>query len=56
MCIIAHNTCAAILTVLQSDYIKLPENDELCNVLEGFKEKWRMPLAAGAIDGYYIPV
>ena len=56
VCVIVHNTCAAIVAVLQSDYIKFPENDELCEVLEGFEEKWQMPQAAGAIDGCHIPV
>ena len=56
LCVIVHNTCAAIVAVLQSDYIKFPENDELCEVLEGFEEKWQMPQAAGAIDGCHIPV
>ena len=54
VCVIVHNTCAAIVTVLQSDFFKFPEDDELRKVLEGFEEKWQMPQAAGAIDGCHL--
>ena len=56
MCVIVHDTCAAIVQVLQSRYIKFPTGESLRNVVDGFKLKWQMIQCAGAIDGCHIPV
>ena len=40
-----------------SQYISLPpQDDELPEVIQGFKQKWGFVQCAGAIDGSHIPV
>ena len=56
VCVIVHDTCAAIVRVLQSQYITFPVGDDLQNVIDGFQAKWQMVQSAGAIDGCHIPV
>ena len=56
VCVIVHDTCAAIVNVLQSQYIQFPVGDKLTAVIDGFKATWNVPQCAGAIDGSHIPV
>lgn len=56
MCVIVHDTCAAIIQALQSQNITFPVGNDLQNVIEGFEAKWQMVQCAGAIDGCHIPV
>ena len=49
-------TRAAITTVLQSTYIKCPVGEDLCEVIQGFEDKWQMVQSVGALDGCHIPV
>ena len=51
MCVIVHDTCAAIVAVLQSRYIKFPIGNDMQHVIDGFYTKWGMVQCAGAIDG-----
>jgi len=54
--IVVHDTCAAIIKVSQSKYIKFPTGNDLQSVIDGFNMKWDMMQCAGAIDGCHIPV
>lgn len=56
VCVIVHDTCAAIVRVLLPHYIKFPVEDDLEFVINGFTEKWNMIQTVGAIDGRHIPV
>lgn len=56
VCVIVHDTCAAIVSVLLDQYIKFPVGNELERVVKGFEDKWNMIQCAGAIDGSHIPV
>ena len=56
VCVIVHDTCAAIVNVLQSQYIQFPVGDKLTAVIDGFKATWNVPQCAGTIDGSHIPV
>ena len=56
VCVIVHDTCAAIIKVLQSKYITFPTGNDLQCVVDGFNMKWDMVQCAGAIDGCHIPV
>ena len=56
LCVIVHDTCAAIVSVLFDQYIKFPNGNELERVVKGFEEKWNMVQCAGAIDGSHVPV
>ena len=55
VCVIVHDTCAAIIQVLRSQNISLPAGD-IKNVVECFKMKWDIHQCAGAIDSSHIPV
>ena len=56
VCVIVHDTCAAIVAVLQSSYIKFPTANDLQYIIDGFYTKWGMVQCAGAIDGCHVPV
>ena len=56
MCVIVYETCAAIIKVLQSKYIKFPTGNDLQSDIDGFNMKWDMMHCAVAIDGCHIPV
>ena len=56
VCMIVHDTCAAIVKVLSDKYISFPTGDKLQEVMDRFRTKWEIPQCAGAIDGSHIPV
>ena len=56
VCVIVHDTCAAIVNILQSKYIKFPLGNALQSVIDGFYSKWDIVQCASAIDGCHIPV
>ena len=49
-------TCHAIATYLLPHYVKIPQEDKLKEVVDGFETWWGFPQAAGAIDGSHIPI
>jgi len=51
VCAIVHDFCKAVHQVVMPDYIKLPQGDDLQEVLRGFRQRWGFPKCAGAIDG-----
>lgn len=56
VCVIVHDTCAAIVNVLLTEYIQFPTGNELTSVINGFRTKCNVPQCAGAVDGCHIPV
>ena len=56
VCVIVHDTCAAIVRILLTEYIQFPTGNQLTSVIDGFKTKFDVPQCAGAIDGSHIPV
>ena len=56
VCVIVHDTCKALVNTLKSQYISFPQDDELPEVIQGFKQKWGFVQCAGAIDSSHIPV
>ena len=45
-----------ILSEHIDDFVKLPQNEELDRVVNGYSIKWGFPNCAGAIDGTHIPI
>ena len=55
-CVIVHEVCSAINTVLTPIYIKIPTEQQLKETIDLFEKKWGFPQCAGAIDGSHIPI
>ena len=51
VCAIVHDFCKAVHQVHMPDYIKIPQGDDLQDVLRSFRKRWGFPQCAGAIDG-----
>ena len=49
-------TSHAIATHLLPQYVQIPQEENLREVIEGFETCWGFPQAAGAIDGTHIPI
>ena len=45
-----------ITTRLLPQYVKIPQEEKLKEIVEGFETLWGFPQAAGAIDGSHIPI
>ena len=56
LCNCVKDVCCAIIKNLQRRLIYIPKDDELKSILETYKEKWRFPMCAGAIDGTHIAI
>ena len=51
-----HQVCQAIVEKLATRYIKLPNDDSIQTITDGFLRCWQFPQCAGAIDGSHIPI
>ena len=45
-----------IVEKLAPRYIKLPNDDSIQTITDGFFHRWQFPQCAGAIDGSHIPI
>lgn len=50
------DTSHAIATHLLSQYVQIPREQTLKEIVEGFEACWGFPQVAGAIDGTHIPI
>ena len=50
------DTSHAIATHLLSQYVRIPQEEKLKEIVEGFETYWGFPQAAGAVDGTHIPI
>ena len=55
ICVVVHDTCKAIVSALQKQFIKFPYGNERTEVVEGFKSTWGMVQCVG-LYGCHIPV
>lgn len=55
-CLITQEVITAINTILKPLYLKTPSADEFRAIVQGFRDRWRFPQVAGAIDGTHICV
>ena len=55
-CEMFKETCDVIVSVLLPKYIKMPSNERLDAIIDGFETKFGFPNCGGAIDGTHIPV
>lgn len=53
---IFYETCAAIWSVLQEEFLKFPDEDSWKTIAEEFGSFWNFPLCVGAIDGKHITI
>ena len=56
VCVIVHDTCKAIVSVLQKLFITFPNGEQLKRVVEGFQSSWGMIQCVGSMDGCHIPI
>ena len=56
VCVITHEVCEAIVTVLGGTYIRVPQGNDIEKVVDGFISRWQFPQCAGAVDGTHIPI
>uniref|UniRef100_A0A1X7U265 Uncharacterized protein n=1 Tax=Amphimedon queenslandica TaxID=400682 RepID=A0A1X7U265_AMPQE len=50
VCVVVHETCIAIVSLLLKRYICFSQGNDLNYVVEGFMKKWDLPECEGAID------
>lgn len=50
------DTCDAISCHLIAKYIKIPQEEHLQEVIDGFEQQWGFPQTVGAIDGTHVPI
>lgn len=55
-CLITQEVVTAINVVLKAKYIRHPTAPEIRAIVQGFRDKWRFPQVAGAIDGTHIKI
>ncbi|XP_065119815.2 uncharacterized protein [Paramisgurnus dabryanus] len=55
-CTITQEVVTAINVVIKPLYIKHPSAAEFRQIIQGFRDKWRFPQVAGAIDGTHIKI
>lgn len=57
MCVLTHEVCEAIVTVLQGRYIRVLQGNDIEKVVNGLLSRWQLfPQCAGAVDGTHIPI
>jgi len=56
ICICLREVGKAILRKLRPKYLTIAKGDELCRIIDGYREKWGFPMCAGGIDGSHIPI
>ena len=56
VCTIVNRTCHVIATHLYPRYVRLPNEDELKEIIREFENLWGFPQVVGAIDGTHIPI
>ncbi|KAK7926068.1 hypothetical protein WMY93_008378 [Mugilogobius chulae] len=55
-CTVTQQVVTAINRVMRHLYIKTPSEAELRVIVQGFRERWKLPQVAGAIDGTHIGI
>ncbi|XP_026225062.1 protein ANTAGONIST OF LIKE HETEROCHROMATIN PROTEIN 1-like [Anabas testudineus] len=55
-CTITQEVVTAINVVMKPQYIKRPSLTEFRQIVQGFRDRWRFPQVAGAIDGTHIKI
>uniref|UniRef100_A0A672Z6H4 DDE Tnp4 domain-containing protein n=1 Tax=Sphaeramia orbicularis TaxID=375764 RepID=A0A672Z6H4_9TELE len=55
-CLITQEVITAINTILKPMYLKIPSPADFKTIIQAFRDKWRFPQVAGAIDGTHIPI
>lgn len=55
-CVITQEVVTVINAILKPQYIKTPSAAEFRLIAQGFRDKWRFPQVAGAIDGTHINI
>lgn len=55
-CCITQEVVTAINRVMKHHYIRTPSDAELRVIVQGYRDKWRFPQVAGAIDGTHIGI
>ncbi|KAM4537641.1 uncharacterized protein V3H82_023434 [Fundulus diaphanus] len=55
-CSVTQQVVLAINRVMKTLYIKTPSEAELMVIVQGFRDRWRLPQVAGAIDGTHIGI
>ena len=56
VCEVVHRTCHTISRHLLPQYIKLPSEQRLREIVEEFETLWGFPQVVGAVDGTHIPI
>lgn len=56
VCEIVLETCEVIAHHLMPRYVRVPQNERLKEIIDGFEHCWGFPQTVGAIDGTHIPI
>ena len=56
VCVVTKQVCRALVETLLPKYIRFPTNENLKEVIDGFKHKFGVPQCAGVVDGTHIPI
>ena len=48
------DTCDAIACHLLAKYVKIPQEEHLQQVIDGFEQQWGFPQTVGTIDGTHV--
>uniref|UniRef100_A0A673B144 DDE Tnp4 domain-containing protein n=1 Tax=Sphaeramia orbicularis TaxID=375764 RepID=A0A673B144_9TELE len=54
--LITQEVITVINTILKPMYLKTPSPADFKTIIQAFRDKWRFPQVAGAIDGTHIPI